>query len=349
MRACPGTTPSVAPVCGTSLRRVPASEREITEDVDLCGPEGRLNPAAVGWTRRPLHRANLTGWGRTKRWEYWGIVSPTHVLGLVVSSLDYAAVHGIYVLDRRSGAETVRDAVVPLARAVTLPDRSGGGIVSARAGDLSFVFTPGEGGVSLIASAPGLDVDLLVRRDPAHESLGVVVPWGPRRFQYTVKDIARPVEGRLVVAGSETRLGRPGAFAVLDHGRGRWPYSVRWNWAAGSADGGLGIQLGGRWTDGTGTTENALLVDGRLHKIGEELSWSYDRSDWLRPWHIHGATVDVEFHPFHERVARSNLGIVASATHQCFGEFAGWATTDDGERVRLDGLIGWAEEARNRW
>jgi hypothetical protein len=26
---------------------------EITEVVDLCLPDGRLNPAAVGWTRRP--------------------------------------------------------------------------------------------------------------------------------------------------------------------------------------------------------------------------------------------------------------------------------------------------------
>jgi len=35
---------------------------EITEAVDLCLPDGRLNPAAVGWTRRPLHLDGLTGW-----------------------------------------------------------------------------------------------------------------------------------------------------------------------------------------------------------------------------------------------------------------------------------------------
>ncbi|GAA3097385.1 DUF2804 family protein [Nonomuraea salmonea] len=51
-------------------------EREITAAVDLCLPDGRLDPRAVGWTRRPLHRANLRGWGRTKRWEYWGWSPP---------------------------------------------------------------------------------------------------------------------------------------------------------------------------------------------------------------------------------------------------------------------------------
>ncbi|WP_344617209.1 DUF2804 domain-containing protein [Dactylosporangium salmoneum] len=74
------------------------------------------------------------------------------------------------------------------------------------------------------------------------------------------------------------------------------------------------------------------------------MRWTYDRGDWLRPWRIAGERVEAEFHPFHERVARTNLGVIAS-----FGHFTGWAETDDGERVDLDGLTGWAEEARNRW
>ena len=84
-------------------------EREITSPVDLCLPDGRLNPAAIGWTRRPLHRANLRGWGRRKRWEYWGIVTPTHIVGLVASSLDYAGLYGVYVLDRATGEEIAKE------------------------------------------------------------------------------------------------------------------------------------------------------------------------------------------------------------------------------------------------
>ncbi|MFD7388548.1 DUF2804 domain-containing protein [Streptomyces sp. NPDC059852] len=40
---------------------------------------------------------------------------------------------------------------------------------------------------------------------------------------------------------------------------------------------------------------------------------------------------------------------VARETLQCFGEFLGRAQSDDGSSVELDGLTGWAEEARNRW
>jgi hypothetical protein len=35
--------------------------------------------------------------------------------------------------------------------------------------------------------------------------------------------------------------------------------------------------------------------------------------------------------------------------HQCFGTWQGLVVGDDGVAVELDGLRGFAEEARNRW
>ncbi|GIH78026.1 DUF2804 domain-containing protein [Planobispora longispora] len=323
-------------------------EREIVVPTDLCLPDGRLNPEAVGWTRRPLHRANLRGWGRAKRWEYWGIVTPRHVIGIVASSLDYAGLHGVYVLDRDTGTEISKDVVVPLARGAVLPERSGDGTASVRGGGVTIEIGQHPGGSSLRAVAPGVELDLEMPLPEGHESLGVVIPWGPSRFQYTVKDVGRPVRGRLRLESGEHEVSEEDSFAVLDHGRGKWPYAITWNWAAGSGPG-VAIQLGGKWTDGTGLTENALFVAGRLHKIGDELEWRYDRTDWLRPWRITGPRVEAEFHPFHEKAARTDLGVVANETHQCFGHFTGRARADDGEWIDLDGLTGWAEEVRNRW
>jgi hypothetical protein len=229
-----------------------------------------------------------------------------------------------------------------------LPDRSGVGRVEVASGAVRVTIDQHPDGTALRATGGDVEIDLTMPLPSGHESLGVVVPWSTRRFQYTVKDVGRPVRGRFRVGSTWHDVPTAESFAVLDHGRGKWPYAITWNWAAGSGPG-RSVQLGGAWTDGTGSTENALVVDGRLHKIGDELRWRYDRSDWLRPWRITGGRVDVTFHPFHERAARTNLGVVANETHQCFGHFTGWAATDDGERVDLDGLVGWAEEARNRW
>ncbi|MCC2318737.1 DUF2804 domain-containing protein [Cellulomonas chengniuliangii] len=336
-------------------RDVTASEREITEPVDLCLPSGRLNPAAVGWSRRRLHRTALRGWGRAKRWEYWGVMTPTHVIGLTVASLDYAAQHQLWVLDRATGEEVDRVAVVPFARGAVLPASLGGGPASARARGMEATITEGDCRTRLRARTDRVQVDLLSVVGENHESLGVVVPWSDRQFQYTVKDVARPVTGTIVVDGTAHDVPEDGSWAVLDHGRGRWPYSMRWNWGAGSGvvDGHVvGVQVGGRWTDGTGSTENALMLDERVHKNSDELVWEYDRADWLAPWRVHDAArerVDLTFTPFHERASRMNLGIVAGETHQCFGTWTGWMTTDAGDRVRVDGVEGWAEEARNRW
>lgn len=321
-------------------------EREITTRVRLSS-RGRLLPQAVGFSRLPLHDATIAGWGRRKRWEYWGVVTPTHVVGLTVSSLDYAGVHGLYVLDRVTDQERAHDAVVPLARGVVLPPRVGTGSAHAAGGGVTIDIEHAPTATTLRAAAAGVEVDLVVPDRPGHEALCVVIPWSARRFQYTVKDVGRPVTGRIVLDGTSYDVGDD-AFAVLDHGRGKWPYAITWNWAA-AAGPGRAITLGGTWTVGTGLTENGLFVDGRLHKIGDELEWDYDREQWGEPWRIRGDRIDLTMTPFHERRARTRLGIVANETHQCFGHFTGWGLTDDGRRVDLDGLVGWAEEARNRW
>ena len=92
----------------------------------------------------------------------------------------------------------------------------------------------------------------------------------------------------LVVGESEWRFGADGAaWGVLDVGRGRWPYRTNWNWGGGAGHAApegpvVGLQLGGKWTEGTGATENGVIVDGRLTKIGVELEWDYRWDDPLR-------------------------------------------------------------------
>ncbi|MFM1965075.1 MAG: hypothetical protein RL134_800 [Actinomycetota bacterium] len=324
---------------------------ELTEPVDLCDSRGRLNPAAVGWSRRALHRSHLRGRGRAKRWEYWAVTQGDLVFAVTVSDLDYAALHAVYFLGP-DGHEVARSALVPLSR-VGLPDRSGAAPVRVRTKALAIDLVPGEFEVLLTAEAGDLRADFRIARPAGHEALGVVVPWGPTRFQYTVKENTLPATGEVIVRGD--RITFDDAYATLDHGRGKWPYAVTWNWGSGSGRVGdrvIGIQVGGAWTDGTGSTENALCVDGRLHYLPDDLRWEYDREDWMRPWSItdpRGGRADLTLTPRHVRVDRTQLGVLANATHQAFGTWTGWMADDTGERVAVDGITGWAEEVRNRW
>lgn len=344
-------------------------EREITSPVALCTPDGRLNRDAVGWTRTPMHdTSGIDGrrvWGRNKRWEYWAVTTRTHIIALTVSSIDYAAVHAILVHDRRDGSTIDRTAISPLGSSATLPASLGDGPARARTKHLSIDIDELDGPVSpswpdgtatrLRGTAEGVRFEIVAHRPAGHERLGVVVPWSDTRFQYTVKDVARPATGWLEVGcdGPVERIELPEgeSWAVLDHGRGRWPYKMIWNWgaASGRVEGRtIGLQLGGKWTDGTGSTENAVVVDGRLHKISVELDWEYDVDDWLAPWRIHGEHVELRFEPFWDRVSATELVVFGSHGHQCFGHYSGWVEAD-GERIEIEGLLGWAEDVRNRW
>ncbi|MEU2200562.1 DUF2804 domain-containing protein [Isoptericola sp. NPDC019482] len=336
-------------------------EREITADVALCLPDGRLNPDAVGWSRAPLHDTSgigrgVRGLGRNKRWEYWAVVTPDHVVALTTSALDYAALHQVWVWDRASGEEVDAVAIAPLTGSATLPGRLGGGPVRSRTRSVAVAVDERPGGTRLRARTARVELDVTVARPAGRDLLAVVVPWSRRRFQYTVKDVGLPVAGTLRVDGVDVPV-PVGSWAVLDHGRGRWPYRAAWQWGVGVGSGVTGsgtrhevaVQLGGTWTRQGPTTENGVFVDGRLHKVHDELDWTFDRGAYTRWWRVRGERLDLTFVPAHDRVSRTQLGVLASSTHQCFGAWSGWVMTDDGARLDVECLDGWAEDVAQRW
>jgi hypothetical protein len=55
------------------------------------------------------------------------------------------------------------------------------------------------------------------------------------------------------------------------------------------------------------------------------------------------------FRSFFERVAKTNALILSSEVHQMFGRYSGFVVTDNGERIEIKNLIGWAEEHHAKW
>ena len=341
----------------------PTHEPELIRPVDLCTPDGRrLNPAAPGWSRRPLHRANLRGRRlRTKKWDYWAVLTEDLAIGLVYADVGYLGLASVWWGDLRTGATGGAELVRPLGFGMALPDRPGSEPLVVDRPGMQMRLMDADAGTQLYArwtedDGTAGELDVMVELPEHHESLSVVIPWDDHRFQFTTKDQARPASGRLVRRGTEVRLGVDAdAWGVLDVGRGRWPYSMVWNWGggAGRTDDGevVGIQVGGRWTDGTGFTENAITVDGRLHKIGRELDWSYSWDRPMLPWGVRdpGGAIDLVLTPRLDRHGLTDAGVLRTEVHQVFGAWSGTVCDQDGRRIRIDGVPGFAEEARNRW
>jgi hypothetical protein len=352
--------PDHLPIVARRLQRDghrPTYAGEVTEPTDLCDAAGRLAPAAVGWSRRPLVRANLRGhWPRKKRWNFWNWISPRFVFSVTLADVDYAAFCQATFIDFET-KRTVGGMALARPGSVALPEHVERTV--AFTGRSMRYANVQEGGTMRVdfagdAGAERIVAELVVRTPPGHESLNVVVPWSADRFQLNSKHAALPCEGTVRV-GDTTYAARPEeCHAVQDFGRGVWPYRAFWNWgvATGEQDGvRIGVNVGGKWTTGTGVNENGLLVDGRLHKIMEDMRWEYDPTDWMRPWRVraeHSAMVDLTLEPVVAHRTRMSLGLLATGGVCCFGRWRGTIRVD-GRALPIRNLIGWAEEFAHRW
>lgn len=329
------------------------TERELTRPVALCLESGRLNPAAVGWTRRALHDTRLPGWGRNKRFEYWSVQTPKSIVTMNISHHDYRANVAVTHVDRTTYTEILQGGNTWFPRPGGLQHTADGEPMEASRRDVLVRFTPQGDGTLLHARSARVEADLRIIAEPGHESMGVVVPWNDRRFQYTKKDNGLRAEGVIVIDGVTSEVSADDTVAVHDRGRGRWPYRTLWNWGAGTGrtDAGeqLGLQFGGKWTDGTPSTENWVRLAGRLYKVSSHLDWRYDPQDWLAPWTIRGPGVEVTFTPEHHLLHNFDRWIVKSRGDTCFGHYTGTIDLDDGRRVAFRDVFGHVEEVERRW
>jgi hypothetical protein len=299
---------------------------------------------------------------RNKRWDYWAVVSDTFVVSCVVANIDVLGLADVYWANFLTG-DSGGAAVVVSSDDCRLPATVGAEPIEVSSGDFSLSLHDDDRGTHFRITwreTDGRDGEVVMTVDnpPGHESLNVVIPWDNEVFNFTSKQQARAAHGYRRVGedvwsfGGET--GRD-AWGVLDVGRGRWPERITWNWGGGAGRVGervIGLQFGGQWTEGSGATENAVLVDGRLSKIGRELVFTYDWDNPLDPWTVTdpGGQLHLTLYPQFDKYTHTDVSeSLGSEVHQVFGRMEGSLTTDDGETLQFTNVVGFIEEARQRW
>jgi Protein of unknown function (DUF2804) len=343
-------------------------QTEITTPGPLLKDNGRL--AQVGWMRQPLLDPNLERarfypiralqFLRFKRWDYYAVFTPWHFFSATIADLGYAGNIFVYILDMHSGDLHEEGLVVPLSRGVQLPRTSVEGTSSYKGQGVELSFRANGTRRELSVDWPayhagrGIKAEIELRHPADHESMTIVIPIGERRFYYNHKVNCLPAEGYLLYGDIHEELHPSDSLASLDWGRGVWEYRSFWNWASASGflpDGRtVGLNLGAGFGDTSAATENCLVLDGKIHKLGK-MTFDYDPGDYEKTWRFcdEQGRLDLDFKPFKGRLARTNLGIIFSEVHQMFGRYWGEVQADSGERVHLKGLIGFAEEHRARW
>jgi hypothetical protein len=343
-------------------------QTELTRPGPLLDPTGRL--VQVGWSRQPLLDCNLEAARfyalrplqrfRLKRWDYYALFTPQRFFSATIADLGYAGNLFVYTLDFITGDLYEESLVVPLASGVRLPRNSteGASHFEDARNRLHFEVTPEGRRVSVawpgFQAGRGLQADFLLQCPPEHESMTIVIPIGRRRFYYNRKINCLPAEGALQIGEVREALRPHETLGSLDWGRGVWDYRSYWNWASASGflpDGRtVGLNLGCGFGDLSAATENAVIVNGRIHKL-EQVRFDYTSGDYMKPWKFTdaGGRLSLDFVPFKDRTASTNLGVIFSEVHQMFGRYSGEVVTDSGEKIGLENLVGFAEEHHARW
>jgi hypothetical protein len=353
--------------------------REITNTGPLLDAGGDVT--SFGWARQPYLDANLENLNfyefksyqalRLKRWQYFGITTPTHFFSFTISNVGYLAPIFAYVLDFSTGEYHEETISVPFGSGVVLPRNSTNGDCHYIKGNVHLHFFiendrervldvdwPGFGGSVLKAT-------VRLHLEPKNESVVNVFPFPNKRFFYTRKVNCLLAEGSIGYGWDEDthyvnripkiyKIQPPDCLGTLDWGVGVWPYRSFWIWGSLSQrlpDGRpIGLNLGGGIGNDPSVTDNAVILSGRVHKLGT-VDFTYDRKNFKKPWQMTSpdGRLSLEFKPFFERVAKTNALILSSEVHQVFGRYSGTLITDQGEKIEIKDLIGWAEEHHARW
>lgn len=332
---------------------------------DLLDPGGRL--AEAGYATREIRRYRRSAIRahplRIKEWDYYAVLNDEVGLCLTVADNDYLGVLAVHWLDFKAPKALQGGVMLPFPMGrMALPESADAGDIVQVHETLSLAFRHAPGGRRLTVDFPGfaggkgLKGELFLAQPPMDRMvIATPFPGAPRAFYYNQKINCLPASGEVTVDGRDYRFDPASAFGVLDWGRGVWTYDNTWYW--GSASGlhegrPFGFNIGHGFGDTSAATENMVFLDGRAHKLGEVTfhlpQGTFDGAPWR--FTSDDGRFEMTFEPIIDRASASDVfGLVRSIQHQTFGRFSGHVVLDDGSRLEIRDLLGFAEEVANRW
>ncbi len=301
-------------------------------------------------------------WFRIKEWDYYGIFGEDFGLGLVVADNSYMGLLSLAWFDFRAGCQKDVVEIIPLTRGrLNLPSSADRGNIRADHNGFSISYKHADGGRILQVEAPGFEsgkgfaAEIFLHQPPMDRMvIATPFPSDKRAFYYNQKINCLAAEGRAMVAGVEHTFAPDKHFGVLDWGRGVWAYNNHWYW--GSASGlvggrSFGFNIGYGFGDVSAASENMIFLDGRAHKLDQVRfhipEAGYDKGEWM--FTSNDGRFEMRFTPVYNRHDKTDLLILRSETNQTFGHFSGHVILDNGDRLDVPNLFGFAEDVFNRW
>jgi len=356
---------SCGPLPPTPQPVTPPSEQHlIVTPSDLLNDEGIL--IQRGWSPHPLLNYNpekvKLGPEQKREWEFFTVLSSAYALNLTIADIGYARFCSVDFIDFTS-KKTKAGGVISLLGDLKLSmTRSSTGGVSCvyRGKEVMRYERTMDKRIAVFDLPKTLFTDRMRGRiemlqDPKMDLLALATPFSedPREFFYEQKIVNMPASGEVEAGDWKVSFPAGEAWAVMDWGRGAWPRKLMWRWGAAAGKAGdvsFGFNIGNGFGDMNAASENLVVYDNAGHKL-DRVIWDYDTKKYMKPWHFRGndGRFEMTLEPIYDQHVGANFLVKSAHLHKLYGYYSGSVVLNDGRRVEVDKIMGFAEEVFLKW
>ncbi len=342
-------------------------QREITQAQPLLDRNGNLTQTGFAKRLLPIYdrKAVKGGFARLKEWDYYYAGNDRFGVALTIADNSYMGLDSISFLSFEDDPWQITKSpmrIFPMGK-TGLPATSASGLSTISGKDYQLTFEVSDGTRHLTAhmddfkdGAP-IDVDITLSNEP-EESIVICTPFNKKgHFYYNQKINCMRASGKVTLGDASYEFDPADSFGVLDWGRGVWTYHNTWYWgsASGLIDGvDFGFNIGYGFGDTSAASENMLFYNGKAHKLSKvifNIPMKDGKEDYLKPWTFSSddGRFVMAFTPVIDRASCTDFKLLKSDQHQVFGRFSGTVILDDGTKLNIKNLFGFAEKVENKW
>ncbi|NVM43298.1 MAG: DUF2804 domain-containing protein [Candidatus Lokiarchaeota archaeon] len=339
------------------------NQNEITESSNLFNDDGSL--VQRGWARKPVLKYNKDkigkGWSRIKEWDHFSVLNKDFGFQLTLGDIGYLTQMSYVWLDFKEKKRDGNSLMKFLTKSKLLP------LNSLEESEIEFPTKKFKATISREKNTRVLTID-----DPSFQEKGIkgkivlqddskadntVVVTGykedPRLFYYNHKINYMAAEGSLTIGDKSYSFKPETSFGLMDWGRGIWPYRTHWLWGSGCGlvDGvPVAFNIGYGFGDLSTHTENIIFYDGKAHKI-DEVEFHHEDRDPTKPWKFtsNDDRFNMTLDPIIPHREKLNFGLIYLNSSLLHGLYSGEVVLDNGERLKIENMLGHAEDIYWRW
>lgn len=338
-------------------------QNRITEKQKLLNNQGLL--ANPGYAVRPIfdysrQEIAASKW-RIKEWDYYATLNDHFGVSFTIADLGYSFLISAVMLDFDQKTYTKKTKIGWFSFGkLNLPKTSLEGNVSFHGGGFDFDFIREKDQRKLICKIKdyqvGVDLESeLLIEAPDDDSIVMATPWkeNKKAFYFNQKINCMPTTGFVKIGNERSEFKKEDSFTVLDWGRGVWTYKNTWYWgsASGLVNGKrFGFNIGYGFGDTSKASENIIFYDGIGHKL-DQVKFEIETANYLNPWKFssNDHRFELVMTPLIDRQDDTNFIIIKNLGHQVFGKFNGYVILDDGSKLEINNLLGFAEQITNHY